>query len=95
MRIHRLTAEDHELLGAAVRRFRGVEVRDHAPFLEDPATISFLAVADGEVLGWAKGTGRCGCAPTRTTRPRRRFTKVPADNLHLTTTPATGGSCGR
>lgn len=55
MRVHRLTAQDHGLLDVAVRRFRDVVVEDHAPFLEDPATVAFVALEDGEVVGWAWG----------------------------------------
>lgn len=55
VRVHRLRDEDHELIDAAVRRFRDVEVQDHAPFLEDPATIAFVAMDGGEVIGWVWG----------------------------------------
>lgn len=53
--VHQLTAEDRGLLDAAVRRFRAVVVKDHAPFLEDPSTIAFVAVEDGAVVGWVWG----------------------------------------
>jgi ribosomal protein S18 acetylase RimI-like enzyme len=53
--VHQLTAEDHGLLDAAVRKFRGVVVKDHAPFLEDPGTIAFVALEDREVVGWVWG----------------------------------------
>ncbi|GAA1301954.1 GNAT family N-acetyltransferase [Saccharothrix xinjiangensis] len=55
MRVHLLTAEDHRLLDAAVRKFRDVVVEDHAPFLADPAAVAFVALEDGEVVGWAWG----------------------------------------
>jgi GNAT superfamily N-acetyltransferase len=55
MRVERLTVQDHALLDAAVRRFRGVVVKDHGPFLADPSTMAFVAVDDGEVIGWAWG----------------------------------------
>ncbi|MCE6995286.1 GNAT family N-acetyltransferase [Saccharothrix sp. S26] len=55
MFVHRLTAADHGLLDVAVRRFRGIVVEDHAPFLEDPATVAFVALEDGDVAGWVRG----------------------------------------
>jgi ribosomal protein S18 acetylase RimI-like enzyme len=53
--VRQLTAGDHDLLDAAVRRFRGVVVKDHAPFLEDPTTIAFVALQDNAVVGWVWG----------------------------------------
>ncbi|MFE2750562.1 GNAT family N-acetyltransferase [Actinosynnema sp. NPDC059335] len=50
-----MTAEDHGLLDVAVRRFRDVVVEDHASFLEDPATVVFVALEDDEVVGWVWG----------------------------------------
>ncbi|WP_440899801.1 N-acetyltransferase family protein, partial [Actinosynnema sp.] len=50
-----LTPADHDLLDAAVRLFRATEVADHTPFLTDPATIAFVALEGGEVVGWAWG----------------------------------------
>lgn len=55
MRIHRLTSNDHDLLGAAVRKFRGAEVPDHTPFLNDPSSIAFLALDGDDVSGWVWG----------------------------------------
>ena len=55
MRIQQLTARDHHLLDEAVRTFRGVAVEDHEPFLTDPASIAFVAVDRGEVIGWVWG----------------------------------------
>ncbi|HEX4726116.1 MAG TPA: hypothetical protein VH333_26645 [Pseudonocardiaceae bacterium] len=49
MHIRQLTNEDHEPLDAMVRGFR--DVADHSPFLEDPATITFVALDAGEVNG--------------------------------------------
>ena len=53
--VRRLTADDHGLLDAAVREFRGVEVADHGPFLKDPASIAFVALARDQLVGWAWG----------------------------------------
>jgi ribosomal protein S18 acetylase RimI-like enzyme len=53
--VHQLTDNDHGLLDAAVRRFRNVAVDDHAPFLTDPASIAFVALDVGEVIGWVWG----------------------------------------
>ncbi|MFT7841770.1 GNAT family N-acetyltransferase [Saccharothrix sp. BKS2] len=53
--VHRLTAGDRGLLDVAVRTFRGIVVEDHAPFLEDPATVAFVALEGGEVVGWVWG----------------------------------------
>jgi ribosomal protein S18 acetylase RimI-like enzyme len=55
VRVHRLTGDDRELLDAALRTFRGDGVADPAPFLADPASIAFVALEDGEVIGWAWG----------------------------------------
>ncbi|MFF5096718.1 MULTISPECIES: GNAT family N-acetyltransferase [Actinosynnema] len=56
MPIRPLTPADHDLLDAAVRLFRDVEVADHTPFLADPATIALVALDDGgAVVGWAWG----------------------------------------
>jgi ribosomal protein S18 acetylase RimI-like enzyme len=55
MRIQQLTDDDDGLIDAAVRRFRDVVVEDHAPFLRDPTTVAFVALDDGEVVGWAWG----------------------------------------
>lgn len=56
MHVHRLDTNDHDLLDAAVRMFRGTAVEDHSPFLTDPATIAFVALENTTVVGWAWGT---------------------------------------
>ncbi|ACU38700.1 GCN5-related N-acetyltransferase [Actinosynnema mirum DSM 43827] len=53
--VHPLTPADHDLLDAAVRLFRATEVADHTPFLADPASIAFVALEEGRVIGWAWG----------------------------------------
>lgn len=46
-------ADDREVFRRAVRRFRGVE--SSGTFLDSPGTVSFLAVEDGDVVGWCWG----------------------------------------
>jgi ribosomal protein S18 acetylase RimI-like enzyme len=56
MFVKRLGPGDEELLGAAVRAFRGVEDADPEASLADPAMVVLLALGDGgDVLGWAWG----------------------------------------
>jgi hypothetical protein len=50
-----VTAADHGLLDAAVRKYRGVTGIDHTPFLEDPATVALPTLEDGEVIGRCEG----------------------------------------
>jgi len=46
-------ADERGLFGRAVRRFRGVE--SSGRFLDAPGTVSFLAIDEGDVVGWCWG----------------------------------------
>lgn len=48
-------AQDHRLWALAVAVFRGVEHEQHREFLDDPATVAFVARDPEGIVGWAWG----------------------------------------
>lgn len=48
-------AQDHRLWALAVAVFRGVEHEQHREFLDDPATVAFVARDQERIVGWAWG----------------------------------------
>lgn len=53
--VRRVGVEEQEAWAEAVEMFRGAAHHRHGEFLDDPATVAFLAREGTEILGWAWG----------------------------------------